>query len=64
MEITTKLANNFASHGGVGEKLQKLLEERAAKVDNWVSGYIICKLLLAIKFVCIIVWNIILYTDG
>lgn len=34
---TETLAKNFSSAGSIGEKLQKLLEDRAAKSENWVN---------------------------
>lgn len=34
---TENLAKNFSSAGSIGEKLQKLLEERAANTENWVN---------------------------
>lgn len=36
-ENTKQIAGDFAKKGGVGEKLQKLLEDRAKTTDNWVS---------------------------
>lgn len=35
-ENTKKIANNFVQSGGIGEKLQRMLYERASKYDNWV----------------------------
>ena len=35
-QTTEKLCTEFSAEGGVGEKLQKYLEERAEKTDNWV----------------------------
>ena len=35
-QTTEKLFTEFSAEGGVGEKLQKYLEERAEKTDNWV----------------------------
>jgi hypothetical protein len=37
LERTKILAATFASPGGVGEKLQEYLEERAASMENWVN---------------------------
>ena len=36
MERTKALAAEFGRRGGVGEKLQKLLEKRAEEKDSWV----------------------------
>ena len=33
---TTEIVKNFGAPGGSGEKLQKMLEDRAAKKENWV----------------------------
>ena len=37
LERTRRIAAEFGRAGGVGEKLQKLLEKRAEEKDNWVS---------------------------
>ncbi|XP_067001484.2 carnitine O-acetyltransferase isoform X2 [Anabrus simplex] len=37
--ITQDIVKNFGSPGGVGEKLQKLLEERAKTTDNWLAEW-------------------------
>ena len=37
LEWTKSVTAKFGSPGGAGEKLQKLLEERAKEKDNWVS---------------------------
>lgn len=34
--ITQDLAKKFAASGGIGEKLQKMLEEKAANTESWV----------------------------
>ena len=39
LEQTKTLAAEFGRPGGVGEKLQKLLEKRAEEKDNWVYMY-------------------------
>lgn len=36
-ENTKNLVKEFGKTGGIGEKLQKLLEERAQKKENWLS---------------------------
>lgn len=36
---TQELTKKFAVSGGVGEKLQKLLEEHASKKENWLSDW-------------------------
>ncbi|CAH4003170.1 unnamed protein product [Pieris brassicae] len=36
---TSKLMNNFASEGGIGQKLQSLLENRATKHINWLEEW-------------------------
>lgn len=36
---TREEVSKFSSPGGVGEKLQKLLEQRAAKSENWLSDW-------------------------
>ncbi|XP_047515604.1 carnitine O-acetyltransferase-like isoform X1 [Pieris napi] len=36
---TSKLMNNFASEGGIGQKLQSLLENRASKHTNWLEEW-------------------------
>lgn len=41
-ETTKNSASEFIKEGGVGEKLQKLLEERATTRKNWVSLFLIC----------------------
>ena len=43
--VTENLAKNFSSAGSIGEKLQKLLEERAAKTENWVSSFLFLKII-------------------
>jgi len=35
--LTKQIAKNFGAPGGVGAKLQKLLEEKASAEDNWVK---------------------------
>ena len=37
LERTRCITAEFGRAGGVGEKLQKLLEKRAEEKDNWVS---------------------------
>ncbi len=37
LERTKALAAEFGRPGGIGEKLQKLLEKRAEEKDNWVG---------------------------
>ena len=37
LERTKAFAVEFGRPGGVGEKLQKLLEKRAEEKDNWVN---------------------------
>ncbi|XP_022693330.1 carnitine O-acetyltransferase-like isoform X1 [Varroa jacobsoni] len=39
LNVTKKLADEFVAPGGVGETLHKLLAKRAAKEDNWLSGW-------------------------
>ena len=39
LEQTKALTAEFGRPGGVGEKLQKLLEKRAEEKDNWVYMY-------------------------
>ena len=39
--ITEQVAKSFGAPGGVGEKLQHMLEEKGAKEKNWV-WYSIC----------------------
>lgn len=34
--VTSELAKHFGAPGGVGEKLQKLLEDKGSRVPNWV----------------------------
>ncbi|KAK2719245.1 carnitine O-acetyltransferase-like isoform X3 [Artemia franciscana] len=36
---TTEIVKNFGAPGGSGEKLQKMLEDRAAKKENWLSEW-------------------------
>ncbi len=36
--ITEQVANSFGAPGGVGEKLQHMLEEKGSKEPNWVNG--------------------------
>lgn len=36
-ENTKNLVKEFSKSGGVGEKLQQLLEKRASKLENWLS---------------------------
>jgi carnitine O-acetyltransferase len=36
-ENTKNIVREFGKNGGVGEKLQKLLEQRAATKENWLS---------------------------
>lgn len=36
-ENTKNVVHEFGKSGGIGEKLQKLLEERAASKENWLS---------------------------
>lgn len=35
-EESEKIAKKFVESGGEGEKLQKLLQQKAATSDNWV----------------------------
>ena len=42
MERTRKIVEKFGIAGGVGEKLQKQLEERAKTHDNWASALCVC----------------------
>ena len=37
--VFPQLANELIAPGGVGEKLHKMLQERAAKTDNWLSDW-------------------------
>ncbi|XP_046459973.1 carnitine O-acetyltransferase-like isoform X1 [Daphnia pulex] len=37
--ITEQVAKNFGAPGGVGEKLQHMLEEKGAKEKNWLSEW-------------------------
>lgn len=38
--ITEQVAKNFGAPGGVGEKLQLMLEEKGAYEQNWVCYHI------------------------
>lgn len=38
--ITVQVANNFGAGGGVGEKLQLMLEDKGKKSSNWVKFFI------------------------
>jgi hypothetical protein len=38
LDRTKNITAEFGRPGGVGEKLQKLLEKRAEEKDNWVSN--------------------------
>ena len=38
LDRTKRITTEFGTPGGVGEKLQKLLERRAEEKDNWVSN--------------------------
>ena len=38
-ERTLALVKSFGTDNGVGQKLQRLLEERASKHENWVPKY-------------------------
>ena len=42
LEHTRQLVTEFVSPGGVGERLQRSLERRARKVDNWVRSWREC----------------------
>ena len=46
LEQTKALVAEFGRPGGVGEKLQKLLEKRAEEKDNWVSILLLLSLLV------------------
>ena len=35
--VIEQLVDTFGETGGIGSKLQSLLEKRAAEKDNWVS---------------------------
>lgn len=37
LAITNKVVKNFGAPGGVGQKLQKMLEEKGSKSPNWVK---------------------------
>ena len=37
LTITTQETNNFGAPGGIGEKLQTMLENKASKEVNWVN---------------------------
>ena len=54
LDRTKRIAAEFGRPGGVGEKLQKLLEKRAEEKDNWVSIHVssnyYCYFLLLIAF--------------
>ncbi|XP_065345556.1 carnitine O-acetyltransferase-like isoform X1 [Cloeon dipterum] len=39
LKVTENLAAKFGSAGGVGEKLQKLLDERAKNTENWLADW-------------------------
>ncbi|XP_062307811.1 carnitine O-acetyltransferase-like isoform X1 [Osmerus eperlanus] len=39
LEHTRQLVTEFVSPGGVGDRLQRSLERRARKVDNWLSEW-------------------------
>lgn len=39
LKQTKALAADFGKPGGVGEKLQKLLEKRAKERDSWVCAH-------------------------
>ena len=59
MEHTKSLASEFGKPGGVGEKLQKLLEKRAEEKDNWVSNrchFVVCKNLVLMPFPQLYEW--------
>ncbi|KAF4522335.1 hypothetical protein B566_EDAN011336 [Ephemera danica] len=38
-KVTQELANKFAVPGGLGEKLQKLLEAKAATTESWLADW-------------------------
>lgn len=40
LQHTKGLVQEFQEAGGVGERLQKLLEKRAKNTENWVSSHI------------------------
>ena len=37
--VTSEIVKKFSVPGGLGEKLQKILEDRAASTENWVSCF-------------------------
>ena len=39
LEHTRQLVAEFLTPGGVGDRLQRSLERRARKVDNWVRSW-------------------------
>lgn len=39
LDYTRRLVDEFMRQGGVGERLQKTLERRASKTDNWLSEW-------------------------
>lgn len=43
--ITEQVATSFGAPGGVGEKLQHMLEEKGAKESNWVHCIILKSIL-------------------
>lgn len=45
LQHTKGLVQEFQEAGGVGERLQKLLEKRAKNTENWVSSQIGTKIL-------------------
>lgn len=53
LDRTKRITAEFGTPGGVGEKLQKLLERRAEEKDNWVSNLAIILLIVVIAIILI-----------
>ena len=49
LDQTKSITAEFGRPGGVGEKLQRLLEKRAEEKDNWVSILLLLSILLVVN---------------